>query len=103
MKTAQSRQMSYADQRRRTLEFEVGDCVFLNVSPSKGIIRFGMVGKLSLRYIGPYLIMQRVGEVAYSLELQPELSRVHNVFHVLQLRKYVEDSSNVIEPNPIHL
>ena len=88
---------------RRPLEFEVGDRVFLNVSPTKGIIRFGMVGKLSLKYIGPYLITQRVGEVAYWLELQPELSRVHNVFHVLQLRKYVEDSSNVIEPNPIHL
>jgi len=62
-----------------------------------------MVGKLSLKYIGPYLITQRVGEVAYWLELQPELSRVHNVFHVLQLRKYVEDSSNVIKANPIHL
>ena len=100
MKAAQSRQKSYADQRRRPLEFRVGDHVFLRVSPTKGIARFGKAGKLSLRYIGPYPITQRVGEVAYQLELPTELQRVHNVFHVLQLRKYISDPSHWLNPIP---
>ena len=82
VKAAQSRQKTYADRRRRPLEFQVGDQVFLRVSPTKGVARFGMERKLSPRYIGPYSVIQRIGEVAYRLELPPELSRVHNVFHV---------------------
>ena len=81
----------------------VGDRVFLKVSLTKGIITFGMTGKLSPRYIGPYAIMQRVGEVAYRLELPPELPMVHNVFHVLQLHKYVQDPSHVIELDLLQL
>ena len=82
------------------MEFEVGDCVFLKVAPTKGILRFGMTGNLSPRYIGPYPIIQRVGEVAYRLEMPPELPRVHNVFHVSQLHKYLSDPLHVIKPDP---
>jgi len=73
--------------------------VFLKVSPTKGILRFGMIEKLSPRYIGPDPIIQRVGEVAYGLEMPPELPRVHNIFHVSQLCKYLPDPSYAIEPD----
>ena len=96
MKIAQDRQKSYADNRRRDLEFQVGDKVFLKISPWKGIIRFGRRGKLSPRYIGPYEVIDRVGDVAYRLELPPELSRIHNIFHVSMLRKYMLDPSHVL-------
>ncbi|GFY87070.1 hypothetical protein Acr_05g0007090 [Actinidia rufa] len=87
LQTAQSRQKSYADIRRRELEFEEGDHVFLKVSPSKGINRFGKKGKLKPRYIGPFEVLQRIGTVAYRIALPPELSHVHDVFHVSMLRK----------------
>ncbi|XP_059650102.1 uncharacterized protein LOC132295845 [Cornus florida] len=94
--TAQSRQKSYADKRRRSLSFEVGDHVFLRVSPRKGLMRFGKSGKLSPRFIGPFEILDRVGEVAYRLALPPQLDRVHNVFHVSMLRKYEPDPSHIL-------
>ena len=100
---AQSRQKSYADNRRKDLEFQVGDWVFLRLSPWKGIVRFGKRGKLSPRYIGPYLITERVGSVAYRLELPSELSQVHDVFHVSMLRKYVADPSHVLVSQPVSL
>ena len=103
LRTAQSRQKSYADVRRRKLEFQVGDHVFLRVSPTKDVMRFGVRGKLSPRYIGPFEILSRVGEVAYSLALPPILSGVHNVFHISMLRKYVSDPSHVIAYEPIQL
>jgi hypothetical protein len=84
---AQSRQQSYADTRRRELSFEVGDFVYLKVSPIRGVRRFGVKGKLAPRYIGPYQILARRGEVAYQLNLPENLSVVHNVFHVSQLKK----------------
>lgn len=87
LKTAQTRQKSYTDNRRRDLEFAVGDHVYLRVSPLRGLKRFGMSGKLAPRYIGPYLITARRGEVAYQLELPEGLTDVHNVFHVSQLKK----------------
>nr|CAE05045.2 OSJNBa0049H08.6 [Oryza sativa Japonica Group] len=87
LKTAQNRQKNYADNRRRDLEFEKGDHVYLRVSPLRGMRRFGMSGKLAPRYIGPYLITARRGEVAYQLELPEGLADVHNVFHVSQLKK----------------
>jgi hypothetical protein len=87
LKTAQSRQRSYADTRRRELSFEVGDYVYLKVSPIRGIKRFGVKGKLAPRYIGPYQIQARRGEVAYQLSLPESLSAVHDVFHVSQLKK----------------
>ena len=79
---AQSRQKSYADIRRRDLEFAVGDLVLLRVSPTKGIVRFGTTGKLSPRYISPFKIIARVGSLAYHLQLPDSLKGVHNVFHV---------------------
>ncbi|WMV45529.1 hypothetical protein MTR67_038914 [Solanum verrucosum] len=79
LKTAQSRQKSYADVRRRALEFKVGDWVYLKVSPMKGVVRFGKKGKLSPRYVGPYEITRRVGKVAYELGLPKEMELVHPI------------------------
>jgi hypothetical protein len=87
LKIAQSRQRSYADTRRRELSFEVGDFVYLKVSPIRGVRRFGVKGKLATRYIGPYQILARRGEVDYQLSLPENLSPVHDVFHVSQLKK----------------
>jgi hypothetical protein len=87
LQLAQSRQKSYADHRRRKLSFEVGDFVYLNVSPMRGLHRFKIRGKLAPRYIRPFKILEQRGEVAYQLELPPQLSDVHDVFHVSQLRK----------------
>ena len=101
--TAQSRQKSYVDNRRRELEFLVGDKVFLKVSPMKGVMRFGKKGKLSPRYIGPFEVLDRVGPVAYRLALPPELSGIHPVFHVSMLRKYLYDPSHVIEYQGVHV
>jgi hypothetical protein len=96
IKTAQDRQKSYADKRRKELSFEVGDKVFLKVAPMKGILRFGKKGKLSPRFIGPFEIIEKIGNVAYRLALPPELSAVHNVFHISMLRKYITDPSHVV-------
>ncbi|GKA70799.1 putative reverse transcriptase domain-containing protein [Tanacetum coccineum] len=85
MQAARDRQKSYADKRRRPLEFEVGDKVMLKVGPWKGVMRFRKRGKLNPRYIGPFRIIERIGPVAYRLELPQELSRVHNVFYVCNL------------------
>ena len=101
--TAQSRQKSYADKRRRPLSFEVGDHVFLKVSPRRGLKRFGRAGKLSPRYIGPFDIIAKIGEVAYRLALLPQLSGVHDVFHVSMLRKYELDPSHVLEWRDLEL
>ncbi|WVZ75477.1 LOW QUALITY PROTEIN: hypothetical protein U9M48_023524 [Paspalum notatum var. saurae] len=87
LRVAQSRQRSYADVRRRDLSFKVDDHVYLKVSPMGGICRFNMKGKLAPRYIGPFKILEKKGEVAYRLELPPSLLGVHDVFHVSQLKK----------------
>jgi hypothetical protein len=87
LKVAQSRQKSYADKRRRDLSFEIGDFVYLKVSPMRGTRRFRVKGKLAPGYVGPFKILDRKGEVAYQLELPPQLSEVHDVFHVSQLKK----------------
>ena len=88
VRAAQDRQKSYADVRRRPLMFNIGDHVFLKVSPLKGNLRFGQKGKLTPRYIGPFEILQKVGPVAYRLALPPALQGIHDVFHVSQLRQY---------------
>ena len=103
LKAAQDKQKSYADKRRKDLKFEVKDQVFLKLSPWKGVVRFGKRGKLSPRYIGPFEIVERVGPVAYRLDLPEELSRVHNVFHISMLRKYISDPSHVLEAPEIEL
>ena len=94
---AQSRQKSYVDLRRRPLEFVEGDFMFLKVSPKKGIVGFGKKGKLAPRFVGPFEVVQRIREVAYHFALPPQLSLVHDVFHVSMLRKYHPDPSHVIQ------
>ena len=100
---AQSRQKSYADNRRRDLEFQIGDWVFLKVSPMRGVMRFGRKGKLSPRYIGPYQIVRRIGKVAYELDLPSDLEAVHPVFHVSMLRKCIGDPSRVFPVDDIQV
>jgi hypothetical protein len=87
MRVAQSRQKSYADHRRRELSFDVGDFVYLKVSPMRGLCHFKVWGKLAPRFIGPFKILEKRGGVAYQLELPPRLSDMHDVFHVSQLKK----------------
>ena len=96
LETVASRQKSYADPKRRDVEFQVGDYVFLKVSPMKGVMRFGKKGKVVPRYIGPYEILERIGLVAYRLALPPDMSQVHPVLHVSMLRKYILDPSHVL-------
>ena len=83
--------------RRRPLEFEVGNHVFLKVMPKRGVVRFGKRGKLSPRFIGPFEMLERIGTVAYRLALPPSMSGVHEVFHVSMLRKYTPDPAHVVD------
>ncbi|GJU44655.1 putative reverse transcriptase domain-containing protein [Tanacetum coccineum] len=103
LQAARDRQRSYANVRRKPLEFQVGDRVMLKVSPRKGVIRFGKRGKLNPRYIGPFKILKRVGPVAYKLELPEELSNVHSTFHVSNLKKCLSDESLVIPMKELRL
>ena len=96
IKTAASRQKSYADVRRRQVEFQEGDLVLLKVSPMKGVIRFGKKGKLAPRYIGPFEVLQRIGNVSYKLDLPASIERIHLVFHVSILRKFVSNPGKVL-------
>ncbi|GKD09196.1 hypothetical protein Tco_1188881 [Tanacetum coccineum] len=93
LQATRDRQKSYADNRRKPLEFEVGDRVLLKVSPWKGVIHFGKRGKLAPRYVGPFEILERIGPVAYRLRLPEELSGVHDTFHVSNLKKCLADAS----------
>ncbi|GKB08576.1 hypothetical protein Tco_0836888, partial [Tanacetum coccineum] len=101
--TARSRQKSYADVRRKPMEFQVGDMVMLKVSPWKGVIRFGKHGKLSPRYIGQFKIIERIGPVAYKLELPDKLRGIHSTFHVSNLKKCLADENLVIPLKEIQL
>nr|GEV35553.1 putative reverse transcriptase domain-containing protein [Tanacetum cinerariifolium] len=96
IQATRDRQKSYADKRRKPLEFQIGDKVMLKVSAWKGVIRFGKRGKLNLHYIGPFKILAMVGTVAYRLELLKQLSRFHSTFHVLNLKKCLSDETLVI-------
>ncbi|GKF03581.1 putative reverse transcriptase domain-containing protein [Tanacetum coccineum] len=96
LRTARSRQKSYADNHQNPLEFQVGDRVLLKVSPWKGMIRFGKRGNLSPRYVGPFQTLEKVGPVAYKLELPQELSGIHNVFYVSSLKKCLTDETLVV-------
>ena len=95
--TSQSRHKRYADVRRRPLEFDVSDHVFLKVMPKRGVVRFGKRGKLSPRFIGSFEIIERIGVVAYRFALPPSMSGVHEVFHVSMLRKYTPDLAYVVD------
>ncbi|KAI3740185.1 hypothetical protein L2E82_30607 [Cichorium intybus] len=103
LKASCDRQKSYADKRRKPLEFQVGDQVLLKVSPWKGMIRFGKRGKLNPRYIGPFEILARIGPVAYKLQLPQELSNVHPTFHVYNLKKCLSDETLVIPLDDIEV
>ena len=103
LKVASDRQKSYANLKRKDIEYEVGDKVFLKVSPWRKVLRFGKKGKLSLRFIGPYEVLERIGPVAYRLALPPELAKLHDVFHVSMLRKYRSDESHILPVQEIQV
>ncbi|WVZ89976.1 hypothetical protein U9M48_036321 [Paspalum notatum var. saurae] len=103
LKRAQSRQKSYSDKRRRPLVFEVGDHMYLRVSPMKGVHHFGVKGKLAPRYVGPFKITEQCGPVAYRLELPPYLAAVHDVFLVSQLKKCLRVPKEVVDTSQIQI
>ncbi|GJS87164.1 hypothetical protein Tco_0769800 [Tanacetum coccineum] len=103
MQAAQDRQKSYADRKRKPMEFEIRDRVMLKVSPWKGVVRFGKRGKLNPRYVGPFKVLAKVGKVAYRLELPQELSRVHHTFHVSNLKKCYADEPLVMPLEGIYV
>ncbi|GKC11451.1 hypothetical protein Tco_1008233 [Tanacetum coccineum] len=102
MQVARDRQKSYADLKRKPMEFQVGDKVMLKVSPWKGVVRFGKRGKLNPRYVGPFKVLEKVGSIAYKLELPQELSRVHNTFHVSNLKKCYADEPLAVPLDGLH-
>jgi hypothetical protein len=99
----QSHQKSYTHKRRSPLEFEVGDHVYLRVSPMKGVRRFGIKGKLAPRYIGSYPILDKYGPTSYQVELPAKLSGVHNVFHVSQLKRCLKPPTDMVIEDTIAL
>ena len=103
IKTARHHQKSYADNRRKPLEFSIGDRVLLKVSPWKGVVRFGKRGKLAPRYVGPFEILERIGPVAYKFKLPQELSSIHDTYHVSNLKKFITDESLAIPLDEIHV
>ena len=103
LKIANDRQKSYADMKRKDIRYEIGENVFLKVSPWKKVMRFGKKGKLSSKFIGPYEVIEKVGPVAYRLALPPELEKIHSVFHVSMLRRYRSDPSHVVSLETIEL
>ncbi|GKC92357.1 putative reverse transcriptase domain-containing protein [Tanacetum coccineum] len=102
MQVARDRQKSYADLKRKPMEFQVRDKVMLKVSPWKGVVRFGKRGKLNPRYVGPFKVLEKVRSVAYKLELPQELSRVHNTFHLSNLKKWYADEPLAVPLDGLH-
>nr|GFA35643.1 putative reverse transcriptase domain-containing protein [Tanacetum cinerariifolium] len=103
MQAARDRQKSYANLKHKPMEFQVGDKVVLNVSPWKGVVRFGKRGKLNPRYVGHFKVLERVRDVAYKLDLPEELSRVHNTFHVSNLKKCHADEPLAVPLDGLHM
>ena len=103
LKVTTDRQKSYADMKRKYIRYEIGEKMFLKVSPWKKVMRFGKKGKLSPRFIGPYEVIEKVGPVAYRLALPPDLEKIHDVFHVSMIRKYRLDPSHVVSSETIEL
>jgi hypothetical protein len=101
LRIAQSRQKSYADKRRKPLQFQAGDFVYLRVSPTKGVQRFGIKGKLAPRYVGPFEILKVCGPVAYKICLPSQLAAIHDVFHVSQLKKCIKVPTKIVETSAI--
>nr|GFB90669.1 putative reverse transcriptase domain-containing protein [Tanacetum cinerariifolium] len=102
LQAARDRQKSYADLKRKPMEFQVGDKVMLKVSPWKGVVRFGKRGKLNPRYVGPFKVLERVGDVTYKLDLPEELSLVHNTFHMSNLKKFHADEPLAVPLDGLH-
>ncbi|GKF80796.1 hypothetical protein Tco_0239398 [Tanacetum coccineum] len=102
MQVARDRQKSYADLKCKLMEFHVEVNVMLKVSPWKGVVRFGKWGKLNPKYVGPFKVLEKVGSVAYKLELPEELSRVHNTFHVSNLKKCYVDEPLAVSLDGLH-
>nr|GFA79421.1 putative reverse transcriptase domain-containing protein [Tanacetum cinerariifolium] len=102
MQAARDRHKSYANLKRKPMEFQVVDKVMLKVSPWKGFVRFGKRGKLNPRYVGPFKVLEVIGKVTYKLELPEELSRVHNTFHVSNLKKCHADEPLAVPLDEIH-
>ncbi|KAA3487362.1 DNA/RNA polymerase superfamily protein [Gossypium australe] len=103
LKAASDRQNSYSDLKRKEIEFQVDDKIFLKVSPWKKVLRFGRSGKLSPHFIIPYEITEKIGSIEYRLALSSELEKIHNVFHVSMLRRYRSDPSHVITPTEVEI
>nr|GFB44993.1 putative reverse transcriptase domain-containing protein [Tanacetum cinerariifolium] len=103
MQAARDRQKSYADLKRKPMEFQVEDKVMLKVSPWKGVVRFGKREKLNPRYVGTFKVLERVRDVAYKLDLQEELSRVYNTFHVSNLKKCHADEPLAVPLDGLHV
>ncbi|XP_073030729.1 uncharacterized protein [Primulina eburnea] len=103
MKIAQSRQKSYADKRRKKIEFAVDDHVFVKVSPVKGVLRFCKKGELSPMFIGLFEVLEKIGTLAYRVALSPMLAGMHNVFHISMLRKNMSNPSHVLNYDPLQL
>ncbi|KAJ9539243.1 hypothetical protein OSB04_031976 [Centaurea solstitialis] len=103
LKAARDRQKSYADNRRKPLEYQIGDRVLLKVSPWKGLIRFGKKGKLSPRFVGPFEVIERIGPVAYRLDLPIELSSIHDTFHVSNLKKCLSEETVILPLEEIQI
>nr|GEZ71692.1 putative reverse transcriptase domain-containing protein [Tanacetum cinerariifolium] len=102
IQAARDRQKSYADLKRNPMEFQVGDKVMLKVSPWKRVVHFGKQGKLNPRYVGPFQVVARVGSVAYKLDLLEELNRVHNTFHVANLKKCYANEPLAVPLDGLH-
>jgi hypothetical protein len=103
LREAQARQKNYEDKRLRPLIFQVGDHVYLKVSPMKGVSRFRVKGKFASQYIGLFPILERYGQVAYRLRLPRSLSAVHNVFHVSQLKKCLRIPDQTMDISDVNL
>ncbi|XP_052485149.1 uncharacterized protein LOC128040440 [Gossypium raimondii] len=103
LKAASDRQKSYVDLKRKEIEFQVGDKIFLKVLPWKKVLRFDRKGKLSSRFIGPYEIIKRIRAIVHRLALLPKIDRIHNVFHISMLRRYWSDPSHVISSTEVKI
>nr|GEZ28540.1 putative reverse transcriptase domain-containing protein [Tanacetum cinerariifolium] len=103
MQVAHDRKKSYTDLKRKPMKFHVEDKVMLKVSPWKRVVRFGKRGKLNPRYVGPFKVLKRVGDVAYKLNLPKELSRVHNTFHITNLKKCHADEPFAVSLDGLHV
>ena len=103
LKESRDRKKSYADAKRLEGNYEAGDMVFVRVRPNKSPFKFGKAAKLAPRFVGPFKIIERIGSVAYRLELPPHLGKMHDVFHISVLRHYISDPTHVLKMDDLQL